>query len=149
MLSLFAGSQSTVCPLLSVEEPPIKACYCFGLSIPAHSRSREPKPNISNISYTSCIAPIQLKYHQISFTYEKTPSLTDISKTVKSSLAGYAINMRANDVRIRESDTVHADAGEPSISDVLSSFPGEVASVSHKLLQRIKGTLYQSEEGAI
>jgi hypothetical protein len=127
----------------------MKACYCFGLSSPAHSRSREPKPSVSSISYTSRLAPIRLKYHQSSFTDEKTRPFTDISKTAKSSLAGHAINMRANDVRIRESDTVQAHAGEPSISDVLSSFPGEVASVSYKLLQRIKDTLNQSEERAI
>lgn len=80
--------------------------------------------------------------------------MEDASFTVKStqqeiSLGGYAINVRANDVCIRESDTLKAQAREPHISDVFSCFPGEVAPVSNELLQRIEGTLHESEQGTI
>lgn len=67
----------------------------------------------------------------------------------KISLAGYAINMRANDVGVWQSDTVQAQAREPNISDALSGFPGEVASVSYKLLQGIKRALNKLEQRTI
>jgi hypothetical protein len=57
--------------------------------------------------------------------------------------------MRANDVGVRQSDTVQAQTREPSISDALSGSPGEVASVRYELLQGIKRTLNQAEQRTI
>jgi hypothetical protein len=57
--------------------------------------------------------------------------------------------MGAEDKCSRQASRVQVQAREPSIPDDFACFSGEVAPVRDKLLQRIKGTLHESEEGSI
>jgi hypothetical protein len=65
------------------------------------------------------------------------------------SFTGHTINMRANDVCGRQAHRVQAQARETSSLYVFSCFPREVATVGDKLLERIKGTLHELQEGTI